>query len=98
MQAVGDFDGDGLIDLFWRDRKTGENFYWRDGYSELKTSLLPVPDLAWNVVAAGDYDGDGRTDLFWRHRVRGDASMWPAANGRQVRSLARVSTDWFVAP
>jgi hypothetical protein len=98
VQAVGDFDGDGYVDLFWRNTVTGENTLWPVGSPALKRTLVPVPDVAWQVVASGDYDGDGKADLFWRHGTRGYVTLWPAADGRRSRFLAQVPMAWSVVP
>ncbi|HZH44641.1 MAG TPA: FG-GAP-like repeat-containing protein [Lysobacter sp.] len=71
--ALGDFDGDGVTDLYWRHQVSGVNDIWLMG------SLLPrqvrsvhrEPDLNWKVVATGDFNGDGKNDVFWRHSLTG---------------------------
>ena len=73
-QAVGDFDGDGSSDVFYRNQQTGENqivlraFYVSPG--------VAVQNLDWQVVGAGDFDGDDRSDLFWRNRRTGQNIIW----------------------
>jgi hypothetical protein len=98
LQTVGDFDGDGRDDLFWRNLRNGRNLVWRAGYPSSPMTLTSVTDTAWRVRASGDYDGDGHGDLLWRHEGRGDTAVWFAANAAHRRSLARVSTLWSVAP
>jgi len=69
--AVGDFDGDGDIDVFSGDANTGQPFYCdntgavsTDGYSGFSCSR--VTDATASVwrggVVAGDFDGDGFLD------------------------------------
>ena len=73
-QAVGDFDGDGSSDVFYRNTKTGQNeivlraFYERPG--------VTIQNQDWQVVGAGDFDGDDRSDLFWRNRRTGQNIIW----------------------
>jgi len=98
LQAVGDFDGDGRADLFWRNLRDGRNLAWLGGVPLARMPIATVADVGWRVVASADYDDDGRSDLFWRHEVAGFTSVWPAAMGSQRRALARLSTLWVVAP
>lgn len=98
VQGVGDFDGDGRADVFWRNWGTGENVIWRSANPAVTLAVSNVPDRAWNVAAVGDFDGDGRADLFWRHAVRGYASVWPTANVSLARAVAPVRMHWGVFP
>lgn len=98
LQAVGDFDGDGREDLFWRNVLDGRNVGWRGGFPTDVVPLAGVNDLAWRVASAGDYDGDGRSDLFWRHQARGSTVVWSGADGHQGHYLAQVSSRWMTTP
>jgi hypothetical protein len=71
--AIGDFDGDGTSDLFWRHDMTGQNDLWlMNGSAPYRSGMFSVQaDLAWKVVGAGDFNGDTVTDLFWRHQITG---------------------------
>ncbi|SDW23965.1 Nucleoid-associated protein YgaU, contains BON and LysM domains [Lysobacter enzymogenes] len=71
--AIGDFNGDGRSDLYWRNKVTGECYVWiMNGTSATGITRVHVEtDQAWQVVSSGDYNGDGRTDVFWRNSRNG---------------------------
>lgn len=58
--AVGDFDGDGIADIFYAD---GQSWWLSYGgntpFVLVNTSSFLVKDLRF-----GDFDGDGKTDVF----------------------------------
>jgi parallel beta-helix repeat protein len=58
--AVGDFDGDGLSDIFMGTATTW--WYSSGGRSEWRF-LNRMPDMA-DTLRFGDFDGDGRTDVL----------------------------------
>jgi hypothetical protein len=64
--ATGDYDGDGLVDLYVTN--FGPNQLWRnegDGKFRDVTGESGAGDDRWSVAAAFfDYDGDGRLDLY----------------------------------
>ena len=83
--AIGDFDGDGIDDLFWLDTTTGA----------VEISLLNgsgvVPDTrvlakqcgpadgcstTWKCVGMGDVNRDGFGDLLWENPATGQISAW----------------------
>jgi Domain of unknown function (DUF4347)/Bacterial Ig domain/Calx-beta domain/FG-GAP-like repeat len=67
--AINDFNGDGLSDLLWRNRATGENYIWLlngDGVQSAVPLLPTVVDQAWQVAAVNDFNGDGQADILWR--------------------------------
>ena len=64
--AVGDFDGDGRLDLFvtgWRDQRLYRNL--GNGRFEDVTIRAGVSSDLWSTSAAfADLDGDGDQDLY----------------------------------
>jgi hypothetical protein len=97
IQAVGDFDGDGRADLFWRNVASGRNFAWLGGKPANGFAIARVPDLNWYVAASGDFDHDGKSDLLWRNRARSGVSLWYAADAARGTYLGVVSDLWAVA-
>ncbi len=59
--STGDFDGDGLADVFWA---TGTAWYYSSaGDSEWR--FLRASPLRRDSLAFADVDGEGRTDVLW---------------------------------
>ena len=71
---IGDFNGDGMADLLWRNASTGENYiYLMNGREVLGEGFIrTVPDTNWKVAGIGDFDADGKADILWRHAVTGE--------------------------
>jgi hypothetical protein len=66
--AVGDFNGDGLLDIYVTN-SAGPNALYRQNADGSFTDVAPMagvdnPDGVGNGAAAGDYDNDGDLDLF----------------------------------
>jgi hypothetical protein len=81
--AAGDYDGDGLVDLYVTN--FGPNQLWRNvggGRFEDVTARAGVGDDRWSVSAAWtDYDRDGRLDLYVGNYVE-----YTLANAKPCRS------------
>jgi hypothetical protein len=90
MVGVGDFDGDGRSDLFWRNDSTGANTIWRSGNNATQTAVAGVANQAWQVVGIGDFDGDGRADLVWAQQRRWDQHDLALGQQRARRSPSRA--------
>ena len=75
VAGVGDFTGDGLSDVLWRNVSSGENYLFpMNGTTILGSEnyVRTVADLSWGIAAVGDYDGDGSADVLWRNGSSGD--------------------------
>jgi Bacterial Ig-like domain len=89
IEAVGDFNGDGLGDLLWRDN-LGQTKMWlmQNGadnvYTQKTLSLqtptgmvaLPTVPIDWKMVGVEDFSGDGKTDIVWRNSGTGALALW----------------------
>jgi hypothetical protein len=79
VAGVGDFDGDGRMDILWRNSATGQNYIYLmngtviagEGY------IRTVADQAWQVAGIGDFDGDGKDDILWRRASSGENYVFP---------------------
>jgi hypothetical protein len=92
VRAVGDFNGDGDLDLVWQNTTGGSlavwylhDFVYVDGVS---VSPSVVADTNWHIVGAADVNGDGKTDLFWHHRTHGDLALWYMDGITQVSGVS----------
>jgi hypothetical protein len=75
---LGDFDGDGKMDVVGRAREDGTWWVGRSTGSSFQTSLWGVWSSAatWADVMVGDLNGDGKADLIGRYPAAG---QWWAA-------------------
>jgi hypothetical protein len=94
----GDFDGDGKVDILWRNSETGQTLVWlMDGTTFLSfQSVSPtITDRNWNIVGVGDFNGDAKPDILWRNYGTGQQIVW-LMNGTNLdyyKLLAPPITD-----
>jgi M6 family metalloprotease-like protein len=76
IDGIGDFNGDGKAEIFWRYYGTGYGGYyqgwnviWFMNGTTIASYGFPtaVTKLGWRVDGVGDFDGDGKADLLWRY-------------------------------
>lgn len=76
--GVADQDGDGAVDILWRNLSTGQNLWWMMQGTEIKgskfiTSLAPND---WEIKGLGDVNQDGQVDIFWSNRSSRQMAWW----------------------
>jgi hypothetical protein len=98
---VGDFNGDGNVDLLFRDSNSGTVAIWflnSSGTVQSTATVGVVPTSSgWTIVDTGDYNGDGMSDILWTD-TSGDLAIW-FMNGSTISStagLGNVGTSWTV--
>ncbi|MBF0606584.1 MAG: VCBS repeat-containing protein [Magnetococcales bacterium] len=73
-----DLNGDGKIDVLWRNTTTGDIFAWQmHGTTIISGGYLTnaVPNN-WQIIAIGDLNGDAKSDIVWRNTTNGDVAAW----------------------
>jgi hypothetical protein len=99
IAGVGDFNGDGYLDILWRDNNSGTVAIWfLNGSEQIQStaSLGAVPST-WKIAETGDYNGDGKSDILWIDNS-GNVAIW-FMNGPTISSTAgygNVGTSWLV--
>jgi FG-GAP-like repeat len=103
--GTGDFNGDGMSDIVWRDDSGNTAIWLMRGASVLSFGGLGNVPINWTLSLVGDFDGDGKSDLLWRdtnevswNGTSGDTSIW-FMNGTTINSagsVGKVSTTWTV--
>jgi len=91
--GTGDFNGDGKVDILWRNYADGRNLVWyMNGVSSIGwASLSTVTDTNWQIVGTGDFNGDGKVDILWRNYADGWNVVW-YMNGVSSIGWASLST------
>ncbi|MGD0369976.1 MAG: FG-GAP-like repeat-containing protein [Acidobacteriaceae bacterium] len=98
--AVGDFNGDCMSDILWRNNSTDQVYIWLINGTTFAGGNSPgTPTSDWVIQATGDFNGDGYADILWRNTTTGEVFVW-LMNGTTIAnsgSLGFVSSDWSIA-
>ena len=105
IAGVGDFNGDGLADILWRNAN-GDTVIWKStGFSNgaltFSAQDLGLVDTSWQIAGVGDYNGDRLADILWRH-TNGDAALWNSTGASSgaltfsAQDLGLVDTGWSI--
>jgi hypothetical protein len=78
IKGIGDFNGDGKADVFWRNATTGESYvFLMDGASIIGEGYLrTVADPDWSVARVADFNGDGKADILWYRESTGETYIY----------------------
>jgi hypothetical protein len=90
--AVGDFDGDGIDDVFVG---TGAAWYFSSGGQAEWRFLNRMPEHA-SALLFGDLDGDGRTDIIALHGAHVDVSWGGISPWQTINVTAWKLSDMAV--
>ncbi len=93
VEAVADFNGDGVPDLVWQEDATGKvvvHYYGGSGGAVFQgwNWLQSAPVPGWTVVGAGDFNRDGVPDLVWQSSTTGQVTVhyYGGAGGAVLQS------------
>ena len=99
----GDFNGDGMADILWRNSASGEMAVWYMNGAAMTGSAFvnpPLYDMNWQVVGADDFNLDGKADIVWRNTVSGENAVW-YMNGATMTGSAflppHYDLNWKIA-
>jgi hypothetical protein len=68
VKGVADFNADGMDDILWRHRVSGDISIWPImwGWPSAQPIVGNRP-TSWRIVGAGDIDGDNIAEIIWRN-------------------------------
>ncbi|MEO8346092.1 MAG: S8 family serine peptidase [Betaproteobacteria bacterium] len=94
IEAVGDFNGDGVADILWR-HSSGAVYVWYLTAGSAIGSVVPLGSIAstWRVAGIGDFDGNGTQDIVWSHDASGTAYAWTTNPGGGVLSVVLLGAS-----
>ena len=100
LETVGDFSGDGALDVLARDAATGDLWLYRGngkgGWLRPRPGRHGLEHLQRDR-RAGDFNGDQRVDVLARQRLRPGALFLYAGNGTGGwRTRAAWATGWNI--
>ncbi len=87
-----DFDGDGIDDILWSNKATGDLFLYTSSHGNYPAGNVPV-DTGWMVRGVFDYDKDGRADILWWNQKTGEVYVW-LGNGSKGSLGTVADTQW----
>ena len=99
IQGAGDFDGNGMSDILWRNSTSGEVYIWlMNGMTIAGQGSPGTVSSAWSIKGTGDYNGDGKADVLWQNSS-GEVYVWEM-NGLTITgqgSPGTASSPWQIA-
>jgi hypothetical protein len=94
---VGDFDGDTVSDIVWRNSATGETAIWLMSDGQLREGAIVMGSAAWTATHVADFDGDGTTDIVWTNASTGATAVWLMQGlAFHAGGVLLVHPDWRV--
>jgi FG-GAP-like repeat len=99
--GTGDFNGDGMSDILWRDTSGNVAIWEMNGTAILNqnSSFVGTVAVQWSIPVAGDFNGDGMSDILWRD-TSGNVAIWEM-NGTTILNpstsyVGNLSPVWTV--
>lgn len=100
--GTGDFNGDGQVDILWRNTLSGQNKVWyMNKILYAGTGVITTnPVVASTIVGTGDFDGDGKPDILWRNTTTGAVTVWymngVTMKGAPVSTTPELDQNWKI--
>ncbi len=97
VAGIGDFNGDRMSDILWRNTSGGLALWTMNGSSIVGSAVVTsggvavAPDPSWTVAGVGDFDADGKADLLWRNS-NGSLVAW-LMNGSTIAGSGFVTVN-----
>jgi hypothetical protein len=90
--GVGDFDGDGIDDLFLA---TGAAWYYSSA-ANAEWRFLNARTEKIDGLLFGDFDGDGHTDVFTQHGMNWDISWGGASKWEKINQSTEPMSGYHI--
>jgi ELWxxDGT repeat protein len=99
IHGIRDYDGDGDVDIFWRNDNSGQGLFWQMNGLKFEKGVVAGPQgdySQWQVNGFGDFDRDGDQDIFW-HNYNGLNVIWEmqGLNFKSGALLPSTTQDWY---
>ncbi len=93
---VGDFDGDGDLDIWAAVANATGSFFRNDSgtFTSQSTATFPAPAAAGRAVV-GDFDSDGDTDILYQTGGNGTALQYARSNGDGTFTIVSQASSPF---
>jgi hypothetical protein len=86
--AAGDYNQDGVSDLLWQSRSSGDVYEWQMSGGQPAGSLYLDNLSGWSALGAGDFYGAGATaDILWQSQSTGAVYEWQMSGGQRTGSI-----------
>ncbi len=103
IAGIGDFNGDGHADLFWRNTNGTLAEWLMNGSTIIDSDVVtfngsPIaPDSSWKIIEIGDFNHHGITDILWRNNS-GALSEWEMNGTAVAASFVPTANGSTVSP
>lgn len=95
VAGLGDVDGDGKDDIFWRNTGNGQFAVWLMNGLVFRSGLNYGPPVTYVIAGIGDFNADGRADVLWNDPGSRIASIWfSTGTGFTVSQIGQYGSDW----